>query len=124
LPVIPRAAFDVRIGSLSAEALIRDHVLHLTYTAHDLAPFARDQGYDGPRFPWDEEERLHLRARLDALFFLLYGIERDDADYILGTFPIVAENEAATYGRFRSRELILGYLNAFKAGDTESRVAG
>ena len=25
-------------------------------------------------------------AELDAAFFLLYGIDRDDAEYILGTF--------------------------------------
>ena len=30
-----------------------------------------------------------MRAELDAAFFHLYGIERDDVDYIMGTFPIV-----------------------------------
>jgi hypothetical protein len=51
-------------------------VLHLTYTAHEMAPFARDQGYDGPPFRWDEEDRLRRRARLDAVFFQLYGLDR------------------------------------------------
>ena len=52
-----------------------------------MAPFARDLGYDGPPFIWDEEERRHLRARLDALYFHLYGLSREDAEYVLSTFP-------------------------------------
>ena len=54
-----------------------------------MAPFAHDLGYEGPPFPWDDEERRHLRARLDALYFHLYGLSRDDASYVLSTFPIV-----------------------------------
>jgi hypothetical protein len=124
LPVIPLDAFARQIGTTTAETMIRDHVLRLSYTAHDLKAFAEDLGYHGPPFPWDAEERLHLRARLDALFFLLYGLDRDAADYILGTFPIVREEEERQFaGRFRSRDLILGYMAAFAAGDAESRIA-
>jgi hypothetical protein len=97
-------AFARAIGTTTAEAIIRDHVLRLSYTAHDLKRFAEDLGYQGAPFPWDAEERLHLRARLDALFFLLYGLDRDAADYILGTFPIVREEEDKHFdGRFRPR---------------------
>ena len=70
-------------------AWILPRVLELTYTAWDLEPFAKDCGYDGPPFRWDPERRFLLRAELDAAFFHLYGIGRDDADYILDTFPIV-----------------------------------
>lgn len=125
LPVVPLDRFSLRVGTTTAEALIRDHVLRLTYTAHDMAGFAADLGHTGPPFAWDEEERLHLRARLDALFFLLYGLDRDAARYILSTFPIVREEEEARYqGRFRSRDLILGYMAAFAAGDPSTHVAG
>lgn len=47
-------------------------VLELTYTARDLEPFARDCGYTGPPFKWDEERRFQLRCELDAAFFHLY----------------------------------------------------
>jgi hypothetical protein len=125
LPVIPVASFAQKIGTTTAESLIRDHVLRLTYTANDMAAFAADLGHTGPPFAWDEDERLHLRARLDALFFLLYGLNREAARYILSTFPIVREEEEARYqGRFRSRDLILGYMAAFAAGDPATRVAG
>lgn len=117
-------AFARPIGATSADAIIRDHVLRLSYTAHDLKAFAEDMGHQGAPFAWDAEERLHLRARLDALFFLLYGLNRDDAAYILSTFPIIQREEEAQFaGRFRSRDLILGYMAAFAAGDPDSRIS-
>ena len=122
LPVIAPEDYDRQIGKTTARALVRDHVLKLTYTAHDLAPFARDLGYKGQPFIWNEEERRHLRARLDALYFHLYGISRDDAGYILSTFPIVRRQDQAAFGSFRTRNLILAYMNALSAGDTETVV--
>ena len=103
--------------------MVRDHVLRLTYTAHDMAPFAKDLGYDGPPFPWDEEERRHLRARLDALYFILYGLSREDASYVLDTFPIVRREDETAFGAYRTRDLVLAYMNALAAGDTETVVA-
>ena len=123
LPVIPAADYDRPFGAITARDLVRDHVLRLTYTAHDMAPFARDLGHDRPPFPWDEEERRHLRARLDALYFHLYGLTREDAGYVLDTFPIVRREDEAAFGRYRTRELILAYMNALAAGDAETRVA-
>ena len=117
LPVIAPADYGHRFGDKTARNLVRDHVLRLTYTAHDMAPFARDLGYEGPPFIWDQEGRRHLRARLDALYFHLYGINRDDAEYILNTFPIVKKEDKAEFGRYRTRDLILAYMNALAAGD-------
>ena len=75
-------------------------------------------------FAWDEEERRHLRARLDALYFILYGLSRDDAAYVMETFPIVRREDEAAFGSFRTRDLVLAYMNALDAGDTETTVAG
>ncbi len=123
LPVIAPDDYDRGFGSTTARDLVRDHVLRLTYTANDMIPFARDMGYDGPPFIWDEEERRHLRARLDALYFHLYGLSREEADYVLGTFPIVRRDDEARFGSYRTRDLILAYMNALAAGDTETVVA-
>jgi hypothetical protein len=77
-----------------------------------------------PPFKWDEEERTHLRARLDALYFLLYGItDRNDVRYILSTFPGVREDDEKAFGRYRTEELILAYMNALEAGDTQTVVS-
>ena len=97
-------------------------MLRLTYTAHDMAPFARDLGYEGPPFIWTEEDRRHLRARLDALYFHLYGLSREDAAYVLDTFPIVRRQDEAAFGTYHTKDLILAYMNALAAGDTETRV--
>ena len=123
LPVIAPADYDRAFGHTTARALVRHHVLRLTYTAHDMAPFARDLGYDGPPFIWNEEERRHLRARLDALYFHLYGLSKDDAAYILDTFPIVCRHDKAAFGHYRTKDMILAYYNALAAGDTDVDVA-
>ena len=131
LPVVPPERCEaVRFGPKTAGEIVRESVLELTYTAHDMAPFARDLGHvdaDGdvlPPFVWDEDRRLRLRARLDALFFHLYGVtDRDDARYVYSTFPIVERRERETYGGYRSRDLCLAYLNALAAGDPDADAA-
>jgi hypothetical protein len=131
LPVIPLNRYaETHFGPKTAAAVIRDAVLELTYTAHDMAPFARDMGYVDesgqvkPPFLWNEERRLHLRAKLDAVFFHLYGItDRDDVRYIYATFPIVERQEAEMYGgRYRSRDLCLAYMSALAAGQPDAEV--
>lgn len=132
LPVVPPDLYGkIRFGQKTAEKIIREAVLELTYTAHDMAPFARDMGYVDksgnvtPPFPWDEDRRLKLRAKLDAIYFHLYGItERDDVRYIYSTFPIVEREETATYGQYRSCELCLAWMSALSAGDPDADILG
>ena len=123
LPVIAPSDYDRAFGPTTARDLVRHHVLRLTYTAHDMAPFARDLGYDGQPFIWNEEQRSHLRARLDALYFQLYGLSRADAAYILDTFPIVRRHDEAAFGHYRTKAMVLAYYNALAAGDTDVEVA-
>ena len=130
LPVVPPEIYETtRFGSKTAGEIVRDAVLELTYTAHDMAPFALDMGYvdeEGkvlPPFVWDEERLLRLRAKLDAVFFHLYGVtDRDDVRYIYSTFPIVEREETKAYGEYRSRELCLAYMNALAVGAPDAEV--
>ena len=91
-------------------------VLALSYTAHDLAPFARDLGYVDehgqvlPPIRWDDEDRRRRLAALDALFFWLYGLGSDDAAYVLDTFPIVRQQDEAAFGRYRTKDDVLALL--------------
>ena len=124
LPVVPLDTYkSTRFGPKTGWEIVREAVLELTYTAHDLATFARDldhvddAGAVKAPFPWDPERRLHLRAKLDAVFFLLYGLTgRDDIRYVWSTFPILERQDVAVYGRYRSRDLCLAYVNALAAG--------
>ncbi|WP_027459770.1 Eco57I restriction-modification methylase domain-containing protein [Deinococcus murrayi] len=109
-PVLPPSAFTPqRLG------FITPRVLELTFTAHDLTGFARDLGYAGPPFVWDEERRFWLRAELDALYFLLYGLERADVDYVMDTFPIVRRKDEAKWGTYRTKEAILSVYDELRA---------
>ena len=65
-------------------------------------------------FKWDEERRYLLRAELDAAYFNLYGIERDDVDYIMETFPIVKRKDEAKYGEYRTKRMILEIYDEMK----------
>jgi len=98
----------------SLQDWLAPRALELTYTAWDMQPFARDLGYDGPPFAWDPERRFHLRCELDAAFFHLYGIERDDVDYIMETFPIVKRKDEAKWGEYRTKRVILEVYDAMR----------
>ena len=50
--------------------------------------------------------------------------DRKDAGYVLNTFPIVRRQDEAEFGAYRTRDLILAYMNALAPGDTETLVAG
>ena len=87
--------------------------LELTFTAWKLQPFANDCGYDGPPFVWDEERRFQIRCELDAAYFHLYGIAREDVDYIMETFPIVKRKDEEKYNSdFRTKRMILEVYDA------------
>ena len=57
------------------------------------------------------------------MYFHLYGLSKDDAGYILDTFPIVREQDEEEFGSYRTSELILAYMNALAAGDTETVIS-
>ena len=130
LPVVPPERYEeLRFGSKTAAEIVREAVLELTYTAHDMAPFARDMGHIDEAgeallpFSWDADRRLRLRAKLDALYFHLYGVtDRDDIRYIYSTFPIVQREEDKTWGSYRSRDLCLAWMNALAAGNPDATV--
>jgi hypothetical protein len=97
---------------------ISSRVLELTYTAWDMEPFAKDCGYSGPPFHWDEERRFLLRCELDAAYFHLYGITHDDVDYIMHTFHIVKRKDEGQFGEYRTKRVVLEIYNAMQQAIT------
>jgi len=75
------------------EKWISDRVLKLTCTSEDMRPLAEAAGFDPPVHRWNPRDRARLLAQLDAAYFLLYGIQRDDVEYILSTFSGVEKAE-------------------------------
>ena len=131
LPILPPSAYDE-----AALAFIVPRVLELTYTSHSMAPFARDLGYEGPPFAWDEDRRAHLRAELDAWYALAYGLIRDELRYVLDpkdvmgedypseTFRVLQKNEIARHGEYRTRRLVLAAYDELMAQGMRPRVEG
>ena len=132
LPIVPPDRYgSIHFGVQTAMDVILEAVLELTYTSHDMSPFAcalghvDETGAVRPPFPWDDDRRLRLNARLDAVFFHLYGVtDRDDVRHIYSTFPIVERQEQKAYGTYRSRDLCLAYLNALRAGKPDAEPTG
>jgi hypothetical protein len=104
-------------------AFIVPRVLELTYTAWDLQPFARDLGYQGSPFAWDDQRRATLRAELDAIYAHLYGLSRDDLLYILKTFPVVKRRDIRRFGTYRTAELTLDHYDKLSDSDRIPRAA-
>ncbi|MFI2223110.1 Eco57I restriction-modification methylase domain-containing protein [Streptomyces fradiae] len=100
---------------LSHREFVLRRVLELAFVDLGTEAFARDFGDTGAPFIWDEDRRTVIRAELDALFFHLYGITRDDVDYILDTFPIVKRKDEAKYGTYRTKDLILAEYDRMAA---------
>ena len=83
-----------------------------------MAGFAGDHAHDGPPFAWDAEDRLRRRARLDAVFFHLYGLDRAAAAAVFDSFPLIHREQD------RSKDLILGFMAALAAGYPDAPVTG
>ena len=124
-PVLRPATYSNR-----ALALLVPRVLELTYTAHDMRPWAEDLGYAGPPFGWNQARRAHLRAELDAAYAYLYGLTRDELRYILDpsdihgagfpseTFRVLKEKEIRQYGEYRTARLVLAAWDRLTADGT------
>ena len=124
LPVLPPEAYleDGPQGMKWVE-LVAPRVLELTYTAHDLAGFARDLGYDGPPFMWDEERRHRLRCELDAIYARMYQLERNDLEWILDaeepsqSFPGLKRGELREFGEYRTQRYVLEAYDRMARGE-------
>ena len=108
--------------------------LELTVVSKSLLLFARNLGYAGPPFHWDEERRFLLRCELDAVFFCLYlpatgsgdwrtqegetpkemarlkssfPNPRDAVVYIMDTFRIVKRKDEEKHGEYHTKRVIL-----------------
>lgn len=124
LPVLPPEQY-----TKTSNAFIVPRVLELTYTAHDLKPWAQDLGYEGAPFAFNIERRAILRAELDAYFARLYGLTRDELRYILDpsdvmgddypseTFRVLKNKEMNEFGEYRTQRLVLEAWDKLESGE-------
>ncbi len=124
LPVLPPEAYlEEAFSGLRYVELIVPRVLELTYTAADLEGFARDLGYDGPPFSYDDDRRHRLKCELDAIFAHLYQLDRDDLEWILDapepseSFPALKRNEMKEFGEYRTQRYVLCAYDQLARGE-------
>jgi hypothetical protein len=123
-PVLPPATYDQRSTWSSDRPLVDwlvPRVLELTYTIWDLEPFARDCGFVTPPFLWSAERRFLLRCELDAAFFHLYGVSRENVEFVMEKFPLVKRKDEQQYGSYRTKNTILEIYDALGAATRTGR---
>jgi hypothetical protein len=107
---------------------IRPFVLELSYTSNRLRPYAEELGDYGEPFRWVPDRRAVLQAELDAAFMHIYGFQRSEVEYILGTFRTLAATEERLHGEYRTRRLVIAaydrMTDAIHAGGGWSTSAG
>jgi hypothetical protein len=99
--------------SQSVMDLISKRVLNLLYTSEAMSVISYELEYLDEPFIWDDKERFQLQCELDAIYAHLYGLEKEEMDYILETFPIVKRKDIAKYGIYRTKETILQLYDEF-----------
>ena len=125
LPVLPPEAYLEKVGpgSVTYAEFVVPRVLELTYTADDLQGFARDLGYQGPPFPWDDGRRHLLQCELDAAFAHMYQLDRTELQWILdapspsSSFPALKRNEVSEFGEYRTQRYVLQAYDQLERGE-------
>ena len=98
---------------------ITDRVLKLTCVSNDMKPLAEAAGFKPLIHKWDPSERAELQAELNAAFFLLYGVRREDVEYILSTFNgIKKESEGLLTGGTTSGRILACYDKFWQAASS------
>jgi hypothetical protein len=59
--------------------------------------------------------RCSIRAELDALFFHMYGLNKDSIDFVMETFPIIKRKDVDHHGCYLTKQMILDYLDLMLA---------
>ncbi len=115
IAVLPPSAYRDRSpwdSRFDVAAWILPRVVELTYTSVHLSPFASDFGFVSGPSRWDDDRRFSILCELDAAFFRLYGVRRDDLEYVLDTFPLVRARNEQQFGEYRTKRVILEIYDA------------
>jgi hypothetical protein len=71
----------------------------------------------------DDERRIELRAEIDAIVAAeVYGLTREEFEFVLSAFPLAARYETERWGEFRSGRLALEAFDRLASRETESPV--
>nr|WP_170541148.1 N-6 DNA methylase [Ruegeria arenilitoris] len=112
--VLSRATLDIEyawLGETAREWLL-PRAFELFYTNRELAALAEDLGHSHPPFTWNSQRRAHNQAEIDAAMFHLYGLDREQAEWILDSFTVLRKYEERDHEEFRTKRLVLTAYDA------------
>ncbi|WP_177287631.1 hypothetical protein [Actinomadura madurae] len=113
LPVLPPASYEERApweAGASPAQWIEKRIIELSCMAWALKSFSEELKDDKAPFKWDDARRFAIRAELDAAYFHLYGVAREDVEYIMDSFGAFQCNDPERF--VRTKALILGVYDA------------
>jgi hypothetical protein len=107
---------------------VTSRVLQLTYNSNDMEGWAKDLGYEGQPFSFDPDYRAVLQAELDAYYANLYGLSKQELQFILDpesikpgypseTFAVLKRSDERLYGEYRTQRLVLEAWDKLEAGE-------
>ena len=94
---------------------IKIRVLKLVYNAWIFKQFAEDFNHFEKVDPyiWNSIERLKIQTELDAIFSLMYGLDKNETEYILNSFNALRNLEIRNFGEFKTKRLVLEAYDKF-----------
>jgi len=114
LPIFLPTLFDHQCPWKKDETLenwISERVFKLTCTSEDMRPLGEEAGFDPPVHPWNDDERNDLIAQLDAAFLHLYGLSREEVQYIITTFQTLDSEDSSIFDLRSQEERILNFYD-------------
>ncbi|MEQ9142909.1 MAG: N-6 DNA methylase [Parvibaculaceae bacterium] len=112
--VLDRASLAETITWLghSASDWILPRAFELFYTNNELFALCEELDRVHPPFVWNGERRSAVQAEIDAAMLHLYGLNRDQADWVLDSFTVLRKYEERDHGEFRTKRLVLEAYDA------------
>lgn len=112
----------------SDKSFIIPRVVQLVFASQDMYPFSLDVSGIVAKPSFDVYERSCIQAELDAYYAKLYGLSRDELQFILDpqstkpgypseTFAVLKRNEIKEYGEYRTQRLVLEAWDKLEAGE-------
>lgn len=122
LPMLERLKLDEVPIWLGEE--VRDWVnkraLELFYTNWELESLASSVGLSLPPFRWDQARRRAIQAEIDAATMHFYGLNEEQAVWILDSFTVLRKYEERDHNEFHTKRLVLDAYTAM----SEAKTAG
>ena len=96
------------------EDFLINRAIKLIWTSHSLNSLGEIIAPGKGPFTWDDSERRIYRAEIDAALAHIYGVSREEFEYILDTFTILHDKEVTELGEYQMKKDCLAMFDKIK----------